>query len=237
MSGKVFLLLILPIFTFADDLSKDVFNELNLYTDRPYRTEPDKSIFYELNTTSYVPDKFGHTEAYFISPINNWKSLETHSVPSYYRLSHTPTQSSPGYVVITVNAPRNNNENVAKWASAQQTAILGCDVNNTNCKVYATHSTKSTDTEPKKLNYAFIGKITLKYNKIYICKNVIVGQGHSGAYNNWWIYTNFWPTKEDGSPRKEAYKDRILCYDSKGNPQQFIVKSFSTNKFVLTQPI
>jgi hypothetical protein len=222
----------LPIYTFADELSTTTLSNLKLYTPVPMQNTPCMSIYYELNTTSFVPDKLGRAEPYSIRPMTNWKDLTTDNVSGYY---HRFNQAQRGYVVITVKAAQNNNEKVAQWASDQQNAILGCDVNNSNCKVYATHDGAGVDKSPQKLNFAVIGTVKIAYNStnIYTCKNIIFGQGNNGIKDNWWIYSNFWPTNKDGTPMKKAYRNRIMCYNSNREPQIFkVIIATGKNSFI-----
>lgn len=194
---KKILLLILPICFFANELSASTLNQLKLDTENPTLSEPFKTINYTLYSTSFVPDKLGRTEPYSIRPMKNGIELSKYTVISYMPPPHTIAPYEPGYVVITINAEQNNNENVAKWAAFQQKKIFGFD-DYIELTAYATHGGTSIDKEPQKLNYAFIGKITMtiedRYSLhrklVYTCSNIIFGQGHSGAQYNWWIYTN-----------------------------------------------
>ena len=41
---------------------------------------------------------------------------------------------------------------------------------------------------PKELNFAFLGTMHFNYEgKTYTCKDIVIGQGHGGGRNNWWL--------------------------------------------------
>jgi len=44
------------------------------------------------------------------------------------------------------------------------------------------------DDLPGKLNFAVYGDMVVKgHNGSVKCRNIVIGQGHTGTFNNWWI--------------------------------------------------
>jgi hypothetical protein len=88
----------------------------------------------------------------------------------------TSRVDKPGQGIIVVNAGRSKSEDVATWfmenVGSGQTVV--CD------------SKKSL---PEKLNFAVLGTLTLelKGQSPIVCEDVLIGQGHFGANNNWWV--------------------------------------------------
>lgn len=121
-----------------------------------------------------------------------------------------------------------------KHIKVQQKTIMNGDNEETVC---ATVAGGSLARAPEELNFAFIGKLYV-YDDVdqYVCDNVVIGQGHSGANNNWWIYSNFWPMNADGTPQKSGYANRLMC-EGEGGKLQFSVESstFSPNTFILKE--
>ncbi len=81
----------------------------------------------------------------------------------------------PGKGVIVVNAGRENSDGPATWfmENVGSGQTLACD---------------SKGSAPKKLNFAVLGTLTLELTgKSIDCKDVLIGQGHFGANNNWWM--------------------------------------------------
>lgn len=76
---------------------------------------------------------------------------------------------------IKVKAGRHKTEEVANWFKDRADVAVGDRV------VY--------DSWPDKLNFAIYGDIVVKGdNGGYVkCMDIVIGQGHTGAYNNWWI--------------------------------------------------
>jgi hypothetical protein len=82
-----------------------------------------------------------------------------------------------GQGVIVVNAGRSGSKEVATWfmenvASGQ---TLACD---------------SKGSAPDKLNFAVRGTLTLQLvgqASPIVCEDVLIGQGHFGVNNNWWM--------------------------------------------------
>jgi hypothetical protein len=76
---------------------------------------------------------------------------------------------------LTVQAGRHNSVGVADWFKTNTSGGGG---------IALTYS----DTAPDDLNFAVRGTLTLKIAGIYYtAQNFILGQGHSGTSNNWWI--------------------------------------------------
>ena len=73
----------------------------------------------------------------------------------------------------------------------------------------ATSSAYSSDTLPRKLNFALIGQLTYKHSgKVAICDNVIIGEGHLYGIsfkNNWWVFNNF-----------TRFSHSLDCHDEEG---------------------
>ncbi len=77
--------------------------------------------------------------------------------------------------VIRVKAGRHGSEDVARWFRDRADVAVGDRV------VY--------DSWPDKLNFAIYGDMELEGSNggSALCKDIVIGQGHVGAYNNWWI--------------------------------------------------
>lgn len=242
MIRKLLPLLLFSMSIYADELSSSNINQVFLKTELPTRTLQKMTIKYQLNSNSFKEDDYGGSTAYSIFPIENWIGL----TPEYqYSNYHQYVEVTRGYALINVDAKQSLNEDVAKWAADQQKAILGCkNYSNADCKVYAIHGGSSSNKEPKKLNFAFIGTITVEVyptageginrGKIYTCKNIILGQGFNGIQHNWWMYTNYWPTNSSGKPKKNADKNSILCSTSSGGTDILSISSAGTHTFYVT---
>lgn len=89
--------------------------------------------------------------------------------------------SRAGY--IDVRAGRHGSEDVANWFKAR-----------VNLAVATRQLEWDPDNDrPHKLNFAIIGDLVLKAKGSppnggsVLCRDIVIGQGHVGAYNNWWI--------------------------------------------------
>lgn len=76
---------------------------------------------------------------------------------------------------ICVHAGRHGSESVANWFKDRADVAVGDRV--------------QWDSWPDKLNFAIRGDMILKgFNGGHTkCKDIVLGQGHTGAYNNWWM--------------------------------------------------
>ncbi|QDQ40026.1 hypothetical protein E3226_006240 [Legionella geestiana] len=188
-------------------------------------------VYFVVGATNFVlapaspaPDRDTQSyEPYSVYPMNSWGGTEWAWTKDF-----TST--------LTVHAPRKKNAKVARWASQQQRAVL----NGRNSHVYATVSGGSLASAPDDLNFAFIGDLYLDtYEGNYRCPNVIIGQGNTATINNWWIYTNFWPSNKDGTPAKSGHKNRLECiryYRGLETRKQFsISRTTKSNKFVISR--
>lgn len=75
---------------------------------------------------------------------------------------------------------------------------------------------------------AILGSITIRLftpnsDNSYNCDNVVVAQGDTGIYHNWWICTNYWPKNSYGVDRDKPYRNRIKCvnYSDKSDVIEF----------------
>lgn len=119
-------------------------------------------------------------EVFFAMPgLQKFTFTETsHSVTEGQPYTEPTSEvEKPGQGVIVVNAGRSGSKDVAGWfmrnvASGQ---TLACD---------------SKGSAPDKLNFAVRGTLTLELagqaNPI-VCEDVLIGQGHFGVNNNWWM--------------------------------------------------
>lgn len=220
MLNKLLLLLAMPIYVFANSSEPIMHeNELRLYIgDKKQNLYADAYFFIANN--SLVPDKYNQsTQPFSIRPMSAWGGVEDKN----WHNGFLGDQIRPGYLQILVTAPRKNNANVAQWAASQQSAVMN-DYN--KGKVYARVAGSSLAKAPDELNFAFMGTLEIDYYSLqFKCYNIIIGQGHSGADNNWWIYSNFWPMDKNGEPAKSGYRDRIQCVNTaNGSLQQFDIK-------------
>jgi hypothetical protein len=120
-----------------------------------------------------------NNEVFFaINGISAFQFTETaHSVTKKQPYSGTTSDvSNPGAEArIVVKAGRKKSTDVAKWFKTQVGSgqTLVCD---------------SKGNFPDELNFAVQGtlKMTIGDKKI-TCQNILVGQGHFGLNNNWWM--------------------------------------------------
>jgi len=82
---------------------------------------------------------------------------------------------------MDVLAGRHGSGDVADWFKSRVTLALDTD--------------RGTDDLPDELNFAFEGNLVFRVEGDspqggYACCKVVIGQGHTGAYNNWWIGGN-----------------------------------------------
>jgi len=85
------------------------------------------------------------------------------------------------------------------------------------------------DSEPDKLNFAFIGDLTLNMDgKYYVFSDFALAQGHTYIYNNWWV----------GGKECRQFTpyscDCIVCdgKDENGNMVPFVFSSTTTNSTI-----
>lgn len=209
------LLFLLSIIVFANDsIAKETVNNLYLVVGSGFNNFKMTADFVLGN--ALVPDKYNQsTEGFSIRPMDQWHGVYIYNYWAPYR---GDTSYGVTSLLIEVYASRKGSVEVAQWAASQQSAIMN---NYNKGKVYAKSSTNSIDDAPYKLNFAFIGDLKINYaGTDYTCYNVIIGQGHSGAYNNWWIYSNYWPINKNGAPAKNGAEDRIQCVYMANNSSQ-----------------
>lgn len=84
------------------------------------------------------------------------------------------TSGSTGY--IHVRAGRSGSTEVANWFRDRG-------------GYHAVGTRVVSDVWPEKLNFAFYGHMRLHdtNDRKTVCHRVVIGQGHTGSYNNWWI--------------------------------------------------
>jgi len=102
------------------------------------------------------------------------KDHNIHSGQPWKGISKIDSDSS-GTCKIHVMAGRKGSEGTAKWFKEKVAggSAAGCS---------------TTDLMPKELNFAFIGDMTFKHGgKTYTGTDIVIGQGHFGAQNNWWV--------------------------------------------------
>lgn len=77
---------------------------------------------------------------------------------------------------IDVKAGRKGSSGVADWFNARADVAIG------------TRHEGDIGT-PSELNFAIIGdiQVILKDGSSALCQDIVIGQGHVGGYNNWWI--------------------------------------------------
>ncbi|MDT8380327.1 MAG: hypothetical protein RQ739_15695 [Desulfotignum sp.] len=94
---------------------------------------------------------------------------------------------SAGKGFIKVEAGRKGSSEAADWFKHRADVAVGDRV------VF--------DSWPDKLNFAVYGDIVVtgKNGGKVKCKDIIIGQGHTGAYNNWWIGGKNANMKKDGN--------------------------------------
>jgi hypothetical protein len=88
---------------------------------------------------------------------------------------------------IYVHAGRKGSSYVANWFKDRADVAVGDRV--------------AMDSWPDKLNFAIYGDIIVKGAngaKHVKCKDIVIGQGHTGSYNNWWIGGKSEYMKKDG---------------------------------------
>ena len=98
-------------------------------------------------------------------------------------ISSGKTNTTTGY--IHVRAGRSGSTEVATWFKDRAKYAVGTRV--------------VSDVWPEKLNFAFYGhmRLHLTNNRKTVCHKVVIGQGHTGAYNNWWIGGEYMHHKGD----------------------------------------
>lgn len=74
-----------------------------------------------------------------------------------------------GGVTITAEAGRSGSTEVAQWFAARSSLAVA--------------DNQGTDNLPEELNFAFTGTLTINGEEF----PVVIGQGHTGVDNNWWI--------------------------------------------------
>lgn len=124
-------------------------------------------------------------DSYFIIPDSDlsWKGIGTTTISDYY--------GTTGCMVVY--AARKHDKKTAEWAKQQQSIIMN---GKNNGKVYGTETFGRTNgtSGPGSLNFAFLGTLIIEqYNHQYRCANIIIGQGNTSPYNDWWVYSNYVP--------------------------------------------
>ncbi len=126
-------------------------------------TERENYVFFDVQGLS----SFSFTES-------------SHSVTSGQPYSGTTAgvkkEDGHDQAYVLVKAGRKGSDSVASWfkTQAKDGQTLACD---------------SSGTYPNQLNFAVQGtlKFTTQTKRNLVCDNVIIGQGHFGTNNNWWM--------------------------------------------------
>jgi hypothetical protein len=86
--------------------------------------------------------------------------------------AHSHRDGNKGF--ITIRAGRHSSEYAARWFKDRADLALGA---------------RTSADWPDKLNFAIYGDLLIKGSNggSALCRGVVIGQGHVGGYNNWWI--------------------------------------------------
>jgi hypothetical protein len=86
--------------------------------------------------------------------------------------AHSHREKHKGY--ITVRAGRHGSKDVARWFKDRADLALGA---------------RTSADWPDELNFAIHGDLVIwgSNGGSALCKDIVIGQGNVGAYNNWWI--------------------------------------------------
>lgn len=98
--------------------------------------------------------------------------------------------------------------------------------------------------EPWFANFAFLGTLTLKNknDKLFTCRNVIIGQFPDSGHNLWFMNSNFGKSSIEYIPFKPSVRSvTLLCNTKQGNQVSILVtkpegKLFKHNLFILSSP-
>ena len=95
---------------------------------------------------------------------------------------------SKGY--MNVRAGRHGSDDVADWFKDRADVAVGDRV--------------ASDSWPDKLNFAVYGDMVVKGSDggSVKCTDIVIGQGHTGSFNNWWI----------GGKNANMHKDRSTVW-------------------------
>ena len=101
--------------------------------------------------------------------------LKDHCITDGQPYNGVTSGMSGGEGYINVKAGRHGSSDVADWFKDKADVAVGDRV--------------AFDSWPEELNFAVYGDILVKgANGKYVkCTDIVIGQGHVGAYNNWWI--------------------------------------------------
>lgn len=122
--------------------------------------------------------KIHENEVFFAMPgLQGFTFTETaHSVTEGQPYGGVTSKVGKPGGVIVVNAGRHNSDTVANWfmENVGSGQTLACD---------------SKGSAPRELNFAVLGTLTLelKGQSPIVCEDVLIGQGHFGVNNNWWM--------------------------------------------------
>lgn len=139
---------------------------------------------------------------------------------------------------VKINGTRHGSTEVVSWVKTQMSKDLYTSI---NMATYPAVSTFNASGTPNKLNFAIKGNLSFTYNKVqYTCYNIILAQGHSGAYNNWWGFANIsWVADntnfQNGSLRYPANGVFMMeCNDEAMNKAYKFYPRFKKDTYVLT---
>ena len=124
------------------------------------------------------------------SPSMSYSYSGDHSITSGQPWSGVSSSGYHGGLQILVKAGRKGSYDVANWFNS--------NAPNAACTI------SSLSLQPYELNFAFTGTITINGNTYA----VTIGQGHSGASNNWWIGGPGWVFQKKSNPGKICTPDR-----------------------------
>lgn len=121
--------------------------------------------FDDLTEVTFVANDFAITDGQSFQSISDNSTLPEVIV----------TNKGNRHFVLTIKADRKHSKEVAEKFKEW----VGDD---THCVAETT-----SDTMPGSLNFAVKGTLTLKGGITKSFDDVVIAQGHHGAYNNWWI--------------------------------------------------
>jgi len=134
-----------------------------------------------LSVLASIPAHAGRNpnDVYFAMPgLTGFVFAETSDSVENGTLSVTSNLDKPGQGALSVHltSNRSGSKNVAKWfmGNVGSGQTLVCD---------------SKGSAPDKLNFAVLGTMTLQLagQSPIVCEDIVIGQGHFGVNNNWWM--------------------------------------------------
>ncbi|MDP2722781.1 MAG: hypothetical protein Q8O72_08490 [Bacteroidales bacterium] len=132
------------------------------------------------------------------SPAISYSWDGNYSITSGQPWSGVTSGASHGGLQLLVKAGRKGSDHVSNWFDS--------NVSNAACTI------NSISPLPYELNFAFTGTITINGNNY----PVTIGQGHSGASNNWWIGGPGWVFPDKNNGGKICTPDRKYLFTEDG---------------------